>query len=162
MQSGSAVGEFDLPGVQHPTLQPMVQAWPVLVRALGFWGAVQEYYSSVRLHLRCSLPAGQPPVGGVSSLPLFVDKRMLYTSLAGTFILRPIELEDSPSRRDGVSEEAEGQLRLYGCEIIQEGGCLLKLPQVVMATGQVLFHRFFCKQSMVKFNVKVCRPQTIG
>ena len=80
---------------------------------------------------------------------------MLYTSLGGVFIISAAQLENSPSRQDGVSEEVERQLRLYGCEIIQEGGYLLKLPQVVVATGQVLFHRFFCKSSMVKFKVKV-------
>lgn len=28
-------------------------------------------------------------------------------------------------------------------------------PQAVMATGQVLFHRFYCKKSFALFNVKV-------
>ncbi|XP_022861239.1 cyclin-L1-1-like isoform X1 [Olea europaea var. sylvestris] len=45
-------------------------------------------------------------------------------------------------------------LRIYGCDLIQESGILLKLPQAVMATGQVLFHRFFCKKSFARFNVK--------
>ncbi|KAI3719235.1 hypothetical protein L6452_20130 [Arctium lappa] len=45
-------------------------------------------------------------------------------------------------------------LRIYGCDLIQESGILLKLPQQVMATGQVLFHRFYCKKSFVRFNVK--------
>lgn len=58
-------------------------------------------------------------------------------------------------RRDGISQEVETQLRIYGCELIQEGGILLKLPQAVMATGQVLLHRFYCKESMLKFNIKV-------
>lgn len=31
-------------------------------------------------------------------------------------------------------------------------------PQAVMATGQVLFHRFYCKKSFARFNVKVCGP----
>lgn len=38
-------------------------------------------------------------------------------------------------------------------------GCLLNTiicrPQAVMATGQVLFHRFYCKKSFARFNVKV-------
>lgn len=38
-------------------------------------------------------------------------------------------------------------------------GCLLNMiicrPQAVMATGQVLFHRFYCKKSFARFNVKV-------
>ncbi|XP_028780830.1 cyclin-L1-1 isoform X3 [Neltuma alba] len=37
-------------------------------------------------------------------------------------------------------------------------GCILFLfsgrPQAVMATGQVLFHRFYCKKSFARFNVK--------
>lgn len=51
--------------------------------------------------------------------------------------------------------EQETQLRIYGCEVIQEGGILLKLPQAVMATGQVLLQRFYVKRSLVKFNIKV-------
>lgn len=30
-------------------------------------------------------------------------------------------------------------------------------PQAVMATGQVLFHRFYCKKSFARFGVKVLR-----
>lgn len=51
--------------------------------------------------------------------------------------------------------EVETQLRIYGCEVIQEGGILLKLPQAVMATGQVLLHRFYVKESLLKYNIKV-------
>ncbi len=65
------------------------------------------------------------------------------------------ELENSPSRDHGIDKETETTLRIYGCELIQEGGVLLKFPQAVMATGQVLFHRFYCKHSMRNYNVKV-------
>ena len=85
---------------------------------------------------------------------------MIYTSL-DNFYLSPAELEDSPSRRAGVAAEVEEQLRCYGCELIQEGGVLLKLPQAVMATGQVLLHRFYCKESMAVHDVKV-RPGAPG
>ena len=37
------------------------------------------------------------------------------------------QLLDSPSRKEGISAETEFQLRLYGCELIQEGGMLLRL-----------------------------------
>lgn len=47
------------------------------------------------------------------------------------------------------------ELRNFGTTLIQEGGTLLDLPQVVMATAQVLFHRFFCKKSMAKYDVEV-------
>ncbi len=47
------------------------------------------------------------------------------------------------------------ELRCFGTTLIQEGGTLLDVPQVVMATGQVLFHRFFCKKSMAHYDVEV-------
>lgn len=52
-------------------------------------------------------------------------------------------LHPSPSARDNVESTEELLHRAFGCELIQEGGILLRLPQVVMATGQNLLHRFF-------------------
>lgn len=80
---------------------------------------------------------------------------MIYTNLDDFYVSKE-NLQNSPSRRDGVSEETETELRVFGASLIQEGGCLLELPEVVMATGQVLFHRFFCKESMARFDVEVC------
>lgn len=40
------------------------------------------------------------------------------------------KLENTPSRKHGVSEELERDLRVVGCEYIQSAGLLLKLPQV--------------------------------
>ncbi|CAN1293280.1 CYCL1-1 [Linum perenne] len=78
---------------------------------------------------------------------------MIYTAI-DNFYLKDEQLQNSPSRKDGIDEDTETSLRRYGCDLIQESGILLKLPQAVMATGQVLFHRFFCKKSFAKFNVK--------
>ncbi|KAL2492927.1 Cyclin-L1-1 [Abeliophyllum distichum] len=78
---------------------------------------------------------------------------MIYTAI-DTFYLTDEQLQNSPSRRDGIDEAIEITLRIYGCDLIQESGILLKLPQAVMATGQVLFHRFYCKKSFARFNVK--------
>ncbi|CAK8543214.1 unnamed protein product [Lathyrus sativus] len=64
------------------------------------------------------------------------------------------QLTNLPSRKDGIDEATETALRIYGCDLIQENGILLRLPQAVMATGQVLFHRFYCKKSFARFNVK--------
>ena len=44
---------------------------------------------------------------------------------------------------------------VYGCELIQTMGILLKLPQVAVSTAQVSFHRFYAKRSMRKFDVRV-------
>ncbi|KVI06867.1 Cyclin C/H/T/L [Cynara cardunculus var. scolymus] len=78
---------------------------------------------------------------------------MIYTAI-DTFYLTDEQLQDTPSRKDGIDEATETTLRIYGCDLIQESGILLKVPQQVMATGQVLFHRFYCKKSFVRFNVK--------
>ena len=40
------------------------------------------------------------------------------------------KLENTPSRKHGISEELERDLRVVGCEYIQSAGLLLKLPQV--------------------------------
>ncbi|CAH9143832.1 unnamed protein product [Cuscuta epithymum] len=78
---------------------------------------------------------------------------MIYTAI-DTFYLTDEQLMNSPSRRDGIDEATETTLQIYGCDLIQESGILLKLPQAVMATGQVLFHRFYGKKSFARFNVK--------
>ncbi|CAA6654199.1 unnamed protein product [Spirodela intermedia] len=78
---------------------------------------------------------------------------MIYTAI-DTFYLTDEQLKDSPSRKDGIDEATETTLRIYGCDLIQESGILLRLPQAVMATGQVLFHRFYCKKSFARFGVK--------
>lgn len=116
---------------------------------------------------------------------------MIYTAI-DNFYLTDEQLKDSPSIKDGIDEATETTLRIYGCDLIQESGILLKLypstvlifslfsifkflfqcpmqyagsivsficvvyrPQAVMATGQVLFHRFYCKRSFARFDVKV-------
>ncbi|KAK6915511.1 Cyclin, N-terminal [Dillenia turbinata] len=78
---------------------------------------------------------------------------MIYTAI-DTFYLTDEQLQCSPSRKDGIDESTETMLRIYGCDLIQESGILLRLPQAVMATGQVLFQRFYCKKSFKRFNVK--------
>eukprot|EP00879_Flechtneria_rotunda_P010177 GHRR01010640.1.p1 GENE.GHRR01010640.1~~GHRR01010640.1.p1 ORF type:complete len:338 (+),score=87.45 GHRR01010640.1:153-1166(+) len=78
---------------------------------------------------------------------------MIYTTI-DNFYLSDEQLDDSPSRKDGIDRDTENNLRMYGCELIQEAGILLGFVQAVMATGQVLFHRFYCKRSMKAYNVK--------
>ncbi|EXB88543.1 E3 ubiquitin-protein ligase [Morus notabilis] len=41
------------------------------------------------------------------------------------------KLQDSPSRKDGIDKPTETTLRIYGCDLIQESGILLRLPQAV-------------------------------
>ncbi|XP_071781993.1 cyclin-L2-like [Centroberyx gerrardi] len=64
--------------------------------------------------------------------------------------LPPERLQRSPSAEHGLSTDTEEQLRMRGCEMIQAAGILLRLPQVAMATGQVLFQRFYYCKSFVR------------
>lgn len=54
-----------------------------------------------------------------------------------------------------MNHELEVDLRVTGCEYIQTAGMLLQLPQVAMATAQVLFQRFYYAKSFVDFKVRV-------
>lgn len=51
---------------------------------------------------------------------------MIYTAI-DNFYLTDEQLKDSPSRKDGIDEATETTLRIYGCDLIQESGILLKL-----------------------------------
>mmetsp|Transcript_36491 Transcript_36491/g.145871 ORF Transcript_36491/g.145871 Transcript_36491/m.145871 type:complete len:501 (-) Transcript_36491:2896-4398(-) len=69
-----------------------------------------------------------------------------------SFYLDERTSKSTPSRKDGVSEVVEKTQRAFACGLIQEAGILLELPQIVMATAQVLFHRFYHRVSMKKFS----------
>ncbi|XP_020114061.1 cyclin-L1-1 isoform X2 [Ananas comosus] len=76
---------------------------------------------------------------------------MIYTAI-DTFYLTDEQLKNSPSRKDGIDEETETTLRIYVLYLVHSFNC--HRPQAVMATGQVLFHRFYCKKSFARFSVK--------
>ncbi|XP_014666909.1 PREDICTED: cyclin-L1-like [Priapulus caudatus] len=69
-------------------------------------------------------------------------------------LVPPEKIECTPSAQDGLDSATEMELRILGCELIQTAGILLKLPQVAMATGQVLFQRFYYAKSFVKHNME--------
>ncbi len=64
------------------------------------------------------------------------------------------QLEQTPSRSDGVTCDIELELRALGCQIIQQMGVLLRLPQRTMAVAQVFFQRFWYTSSMCDFSAK--------
>jgi hypothetical protein len=83
-----------------------------------------------------------PPIVHVSlEIPLFTHEKLYPT----------------PSMSDHLPFEVEFDLRVVGCELIQTAGRLLKLPQTAMATGQVLFHRYFYTKSFVKNPMEVIK-----
>lgn len=59
----------------------------------------------------------------------------------------------TPSRQDGIPSDLEDEIRVYGCQLIQEAGMLLNLPQVTMACAQVLFQRFWFVSSLRQFGI---------
>lgn len=95
--------------------------------------------------------------GDVANKESAVTFTRLYDKIVLTLensLIPPSKLEDTPSRLDGLDAEVEKDLRILGCELIQTAGILLKLPQVAMATGQVLFQRFFYSKSFVLHNME--------
>ncbi|KAI6189794.1 Cyclin L [Aphelenchoides bicaudatus] len=64
-----------------------------------------------------------------------------------------LKLDEPPSLADGLGPEVEMELRLLGCELIQTGSILLKLPQTAAATGQILFQRYYYQKSFVRYNM---------
>ncbi|CAF3023239.1 unnamed protein product [Rotaria sp. Silwood2] len=61
----------------------------------------------------------------------------------------------TPSTIEGLSWDVEYDLRLTGCELIQTACLLLKLPQTAVATGQVLFHRYFYSSSFIRRSMEI-------
>lgn len=69
---------------------------------------------------------------------------MIYTGI-DTFYLTEEQLKSSPSRKDGIDEETETTLRIYGCDLIQESGILLKLyplPSSPLCAGSYLLFSY--------------------
>ena len=58
------------------------------------------------------------------------------------FAITQEEKNNSPSSLDGITPLQEALLRAAGCDLIEEGGILLRLPQVAMCTAQILLQRF--------------------
>ncbi|CAF5081524.1 unnamed protein product, partial [Rotaria sp. Silwood1] len=61
----------------------------------------------------------------------------------------------TPSTIEGLPWDVEYDLRLTGCELIQTASLLLKLPQTAVATGQVLFPRYFYSSSFIRRQMEI-------
>eukprot|EP00658_Telonema_sp_P-2_P019142 TRINITY_DN17518_c0_g2_i1.p1 TRINITY_DN17518_c0_g2~~TRINITY_DN17518_c0_g2_i1.p1 ORF type:complete len:422 (-),score=116.30 TRINITY_DN17518_c0_g2_i1:46-1311(-) len=81
-----------------------------------------------------------------------VYKRQVQSTHA---FVSPEELANPPTVQEGSDMETELALRVFGCELIQQGCVLLKLPQVAALSGQILFHRFYYKVSFQRFDVEI-------
>lgn len=65
---------------------------------------------------------------------------------------------NTPSRKHAISMEEENSMRFYGCELIQHAVIQLQLSTATCATAQILFHRFYFRQSMRKYSVERLAP----
>ncbi|KAH8235397.1 hypothetical protein KR038_006723 [Drosophila bunnanda] len=98
--------------------------------------------------------------GGVTTTETDASKPMyprLFNRIVLTLensLIPESQIDVTPSSQDGLDHETEKDLRILGCELIQTAGILLRLPQVAMATGQVLFQRFFYSKSFVRHNME--------
>ncbi|KAG2198354.1 hypothetical protein INT46_008232 [Mucor plumbeus] len=63
------------------------------------------------------------------------------------------EIQDTPTILDGKSFEQEQIDRIKGCHYLLSVGAKLNLPQLVVVTATTYFHRFFMRQSMVRYHV---------
>uniref|UniRef100_A0A8C6Z918 Cyclin L2 n=1 Tax=Nothoprocta perdicaria TaxID=30464 RepID=A0A8C6Z918_NOTPE len=103
---------------------------------------------------------GAPATGSAAAAPgpgaVLIGDR-LYSGVLITLencLLPEHTLRFTPSMSSGLDPDTETELRVTGCELIQAAGILLRLPQVAMATGQVLFQRFFYTKSFVKHSME--------
>ncbi|CAG9466410.1 unnamed protein product [Pedinophyceae sp. YPF-701] len=78
----------------------------------------------------------------------------MFFSTLHRALLSPEDLENSPSRQDGVSHDLEEAQRIFGCDIVAETGLYLRMPNQAVCTAQVLLQRFYCKRSLTKYDVK--------
>ncbi|VDN06656.1 unnamed protein product [Thelazia callipaeda] len=80
-----------------------------------------------------------------SSINISADKWLLTLDKSSIS-----KLENPPSLADGLDRKTESDLRYLGCEIIQSGAILLRIPQVAAATAQILYQRFYYQRSFVR------------
>lgn len=59
------------------------------------------------------------------------------------WVLPADRLRLTPSQKDGMDSRTEQDLRILGCDLIQNAGILLRLRQKAMALAQMLFQRLY-------------------
>ncbi|OEH74935.1 putative cyclin [Cyclospora cayetanensis] len=82
--------------------------------------------------------------------------------MATQIVLVPRKLQQqTPSTRDGLSREVEISQRVYGCQLIQKAGVLLRLEAVTVASAQTILHRFYYRKSLKKFDVRLVATSSL-
>lgn len=70
-------------------------------------------------------------------------------------------LSASPSLSAGVSADTETAYRVFGCELAQVAGMLLKLPQQAILTAQSILHRFLYRESLTKVDAHLGEAERV-
>jgi hypothetical protein len=104
------------------------------------------------LLLRHQAPPAQLQITPESALLAFFGVKAEVPQ-PSRFLIDPATLFNTPSRRDGIDELVEFDLRRYGCELIAQAGVLLRLPQAAVVTAHILFHRFYYRKSFRRHDV---------
>lgn len=68
------------------------------------------------------------------------------------WIFSDAELLASPSQRDGMKHRDELILRRKGCDFIEKMSKPLDLPKLAIVSAQYYFHRFYMRQSFVRYD----------
>lgn len=63
-------------------------------------------------------------------------------------------LQKPPSLEDGIDAATEGQLRIFGTELIQRAGMLLRVPQITIVSASTTFQRFYFRKSFADVEVR--------
>ena len=71
------------------------------------------------------------------------------------------DVKNTPSRREGIDELCEFNLRAYGASLIASACELLDVDFVVTSTAQTLLHRFYTKKSLGEYCVKATATASI-
>lgn len=75
--------------------------------------------------------------------------------------LQKSEIENSPSRKDGISFEEETRIKRAFSSFIQQVGIGLDLPFTTLCTACVYFHRFYSVVSFSQHDASLCAQACI-
>lgn len=72
--------------------------------------------------------------------------------MANDWIFSELELRSTPSQRDGMKYVDELSLRRKACDLIEKMAKTLDLPKLAQISADNYLHRFFMRQSLVRYD----------
>ncbi|XP_062223389.1 cyclin-T1-2-like [Phragmites australis] len=81
--------------------------------------------------------------------PKIIEK-LSHEHMYSWYFTREELVKFSLSRKDGITESKESEIRHLYCSFIWDVGIRLKLPQMTIATAIMFCHRFYLHQSLAK------------